>query len=643
MIIGTPDIFGIQRSPSSPHEPRSQKLLELEAQISGLRKRLRSICINEAVRPAKASTSLPTREQAQQMTGEFQLLSLEVQKLPPSIDDININTELRSLRTEMEESSLLLDELEKLMALAESVQSCDAALSDLLEHIDSYPAIPLGALSSTHKSKPTAQPEEQLSERLTFTKAVINDMEFKFAPVAKEPRSISEKLRILQTWGELEEMASDRIGGKKSRPASATSTRNGSGRDTCASKINPSDLTNSANSARSRSTRKGGSYTHLSASSLSIPSRGKMLAPPHPIHSTARRSVSGSNEPQNRSTSRLSAVSSSRSVSGPLGASIYGSTFASRQRTTSLSDSNPAPPSRRPSLAPPFRLAGENKRTNSPSMFESISNSRSANTPSRTSTNSTSTWSRAPRDSFSSIHSRSVTPHKKVIPPVRKKYVADPKSKLDVAVGDVVNQLPVGINIESVAEGWRDQSGRYWIGNQDPKLCFCRILRSQTVMVRVGGGWTELSKSVHRSFPFSKLSCSTSCHRFIKDHFAESFQIAGLESPRLGGGQEQKWISSATLSEAPEVENCSPPPPPRTPEPTLPFMPSFSLMTPSGQSPRSLKSSPSVHGSPLTPLQYIRRAEPDITLLRPMTPSKTPLRSKATNPHTPSRPSVWRP
>jgi hypothetical protein len=101
--------------------------------------------------------------------------------------------------------------------------------------------------------------------------------------------------------------------------------------------------------------------------------------------------------------------------------------------------------------------------------------------------NSTSSWSRAPRDS-----SRSTTPLKKPIPVVRKKYVADPKSKLDVAVGDVVNQLPVG-NIESVAEGW---CGQYWIGDQEPKLCFCRILRSQTCMVRVGGGWTELSKSV---------------------------------------------------------------------------------------------------------------------------------------------------
>jgi hypothetical protein len=76
----------------------------------------------------------------------------------------------------------------------------------------------------------------------------------------------------------------------------------------------------------------------------------------------------------------------------------------------------------------------------------------------------------------------------------RKNYVANPKNKLDMAVGDVVNNLPVGINIEGVSGSWKDQSGKYWIGDQDPKLCFCRILRSQTVMVRVGGGWTELSK-----------------------------------------------------------------------------------------------------------------------------------------------------
>lgn len=54
--------------------------------------------------------------------------------------------------------------------------------------------------------------------------------------------------------------------------------------------------------------------------------------------------------------------------------------------------------------------------------------------------------------------------------------------------------LQVEIPIVPVVAGLESsESGKYWIG-QPPKLCFCRILRSKTVMVRVGGGWVELSK-----------------------------------------------------------------------------------------------------------------------------------------------------
>ncbi|WWC62133.1 uncharacterized protein I303_104724 [Kwoniella dejecticola CBS 10117] len=80
----------------------------------------------------------------------------------------------------------------------------------------------------------------------------------------------------------------------------------------------------------------------------------------------------------------------------------------------------------------------------------------------------------------------------------RKEYVADARSKLDMAVGHVVNKLDVHVPIRPVGinngDDWQDQSGQYWIGAEGrAKLCFCRILRSRTVMVRVGGGWVELS------------------------------------------------------------------------------------------------------------------------------------------------------
>ena len=86
-------------------------------------------------------------------------------------------------------------------------------------------------------------------------------------------------------------------------------------------------------------------------------------------------------------------------------------------------------------------------------------------------------------------------------------YQPNPKSKLDLAVGKVLNSLPVAVNVER-ASGTLYDSGKYWIGAPDPKLCFCRILRSNMVMVRVGGGWEELSKFLLNHFS----------HLFIDDH-----------------------------------------------------------------------------------------------------------------------------
>ncbi|KAN0066034.1 hypothetical protein ACQY0O_000127 [Thecaphora frezii] len=84
------------------------------------------------------------------------------------------------------------------------------------------------------------------------------------------------------------------------------------------------------------------------------------------------------------------------------------------------------------------------------------------------------------------------------------RYRADPKNRLDVAVGRIVNQLPMTVkvspattsNTPSARPGYQDESGQYWVGDPEPKLCFCRILRSKTVMVRIGGGWQELSQFI---------------------------------------------------------------------------------------------------------------------------------------------------
>ncbi|KAI7944407.1 hypothetical protein MJO28_010102 [Puccinia striiformis f. sp. tritici] len=71
-------------------------------------------------------------------------------------------------------------------------------------------------------------------------------------------------------------------------------------------------------------------------------------------------------------------------------------------------------------------------------------------------------------------------------------YKPQANRNIDKLVGNVVNRLAsnqLRVHV-APAEGWEDNSGMYWIGE---KIYFCRILRSQTVMVRIGGGWSELS------------------------------------------------------------------------------------------------------------------------------------------------------
>ncbi|KAG2370064.1 hypothetical protein BDR07DRAFT_1476598 [Suillus spraguei] len=566
------DVFGLRIAPS-PSPTKTHQRGDLLDKVVSLRKRLRSIGINEVARPAANSNSsnhLPTVEQYGKMNAHFVTIVSELSELaalPSSMSSPATDMELRSVNLEVEASTKLMQRIRQLADLSEVAHRCDMALSDLLEHIDSYPFPPTGPLSSTHVSTSRLPPEEQLGARLGFTKRTVAQVAACIEMVKDDARAISEHRRVQQTWVELEEMANDRICGKKSRPASVLSS---------------------------------GQWLFQSLSKGSA--NGRLLAPAHP---SPRRVASGDLQTRPRPSSKLSMLSTasvSRSVSGPMAtplssSSLHGSTFASRQRTTSLSgNALPNTPVKQPPV--PSRPRAQTRSRASPTPSEVSVVARSAASNSRSSS-SMSTWARAPRQSFP-VSSKVRTPPKKTQPQTRKTYVANPKNKLDVAVGDVVNKLPVNINIEVVAT----------------------LGKIKTVMVRVGGGWQELSK-------------------FIKDHFADIFRIIPPESPpKFGsprfGSREEKWISSATLLEAPEIVTT---PPPRTPEPRGPFLPSFTISTPGAHSPHSMKSTPS-SGSPLASLQFLRRADPDA--MRPVTPSK-PHRPRTNISNTPARHNLWRP
>ncbi|RPD61977.1 hypothetical protein L226DRAFT_535353 [Lentinus tigrinus ALCF2SS1-7] len=633
------DIFSVRTSTAATG--MSPEMSELSSRIFSLRKRLRSIGINEAARPnARGSSALPEDSTRKSMERAFLALSREVATLPASVsDEPVVDADLRSLRSEITASQKMLARVHQLADFGLLLRDCDEALSDLLEHIDSYPSPPIGPLSAPHKSDPSLTPEDQLSARLTFTREVLSRMKTLARALSDDPRVPAEHERMLQTWTELEAMALDRINGQKSRPASVVS----SGRSSRASVIKSSSHSNATNSPRIRasldvprprqSLDKKGSFSKLSASP------GKFLAPPPPNPAAARRAASGSSVntgTHTRSSSRMSIASSSRSVSGPMSSSggsspsLFGSTFSSRQRTSSVTSNASSvitPPMMRrplPSTSTSRPRAQTGTRTSSPAFSDaSFSQSRSSLNLSRPPT-SHGTWGRAPRLSFTANSKSPPSARAASQRPARKPYVANPKNKLDVAVGDVVNKLPVEIKVELVADTWKDQSGKYWIGDSDPKLCFCRILRSQTVMVRVGGGWQELSK-------------------FIKDHFADAFRLLPDASPPRMGGMEEKWISSTTLAQAGEA--FSPMAPPKTPEPKGPYLPSFALSTPNGTSPQSLKTSPSP-GSPLHALQFIRRADMEGLSYRPETPTRSTRSGTSSVLNTPARhhpQPAWRP
>jgi hypothetical protein len=536
-------------------------------------------------------------------------------ELPTHTSDIVIDAELKSLQDELDASHQLLPRALSLARFGSLVQDCDHALSDLLEHIDSYPAPPLGPLAASYISSSMLPPEEQLHGRLAFTKDLIDKLEKEFANVANEPKASSEQQRVIQTWPELESMALDRINGRRSRPPSAVS----SGRNSRASVAGH----------RPMHQKKSSHYSALSANP-STRGRGPMVAPAHPSTSSRRVSHKADAMPMpNRCSSRLSVVSNNRSVSGPMGSSsrLFGSTFASRQRTISLNSTASSPiannsvgkkpleqPHPHPLRASHARRAVSPTPSNASVVSRSVSGSRRPSHP---------TWGRPPPIPPSNPHK--LPPRNKPAVPSRKPYVANPKSKLDVAVGDVVNKLPEDVDIKvEVAQDtytWQDRSGKYWIGGEDPRLCFCRILRSQTVMVRVGGGWMELSK-----WAFIRLNCllitDYESGRFIQTHFADMFRLLPEQMP-YPGSREEKWISSSTLLEAPELIS-TPARDSATPEPSSGgmFFPSFALSTPSGKSPQSIKTHSSP-GSPLTALQFLRRVDGEDSFLRSATPFKS--------------------
>lgn len=503
------DVFGLQVTPGHKRTV-SKEELDLKVVIASLRTRLRSLSLQSIIRPtSKAGTSskspaptpLPTQKDADDLRDQYNEIVSSFAQLPARLQDASAQAELKSLQFEMEAAKGMMTRVLTLAAFSSSSTTCDNALSDLLEHLDSYPAPPLET-TAPHQSDPSLSPEGQLSDRVGFTGAQIDAMKEAARGLGDDERVAAERTRLQQTWTELWEMSMDKINGIPSRPPSSVHTPSETGSQRYINLNIEADFTPIGKQGSFSSLRRSRATSSLS-NLAAAPSPTAASHPPHLGIGLGRspRSISINKTPiPSRSSSRVS----TRSISGPIASSskpggppssfsgnVHGSTFSSRQRT--MSNASTAGES----STTPRRMGVSRGRIPSGMMTPTGNEFSSPSAPGTRS--AFASLGRTPKSSLAnstSGPSRSTPLRSPMEQPVRKRkqYIPNQKHRVDVAVAKVVNELDPEYNVTVEPVSWKDQSGKYWIGDKDPKLCFCRILRSQTVMVRVGGGWVELSK-----------------------------------------------------------------------------------------------------------------------------------------------------
>jgi len=133
---------------------RSEEAQRLQIQIAELRARLRSLSLHSWARPSPDSihaSIIPSANLVTDLHSTFTEIQSTAQSFPPTlVNDVAVEAELHSLHFELDGSKDLLERCRTLASAAGKVSECDTALSDLLEHIDSYPGEPFETSSSLH-------------------------------------------------------------------------------------------------------------------------------------------------------------------------------------------------------------------------------------------------------------------------------------------------------------------------------------------------------------------------------------------------------------------------------------------------------------------------------------------------------------
>ncbi|KAL1411463.1 hypothetical protein Q8F55_002419 [Vanrija albida] len=584
--------------------------------VKTLAARLEALQLDSIVKPTSSALRttpkhrrLPSSDIAKQISSSLESITQDANALA---SDPDRPAEVDSLLERLKRQGALVSQLDGLALVSDAAAHCDRAFSHLLDAIDDGHDTPAAKMAEREAS------------------ITVDALRKAAEPHKADPRVTAEVDRVTSAWRELRSLAED----EPYAPSSAATSTVGS--------VAGSDIGHqrAPSSASARSDR-----------TVSLPVPLVPKPKPRPSIETTPR-----NKPAALAESRRNRASSVAEPPVPPIPKELETPSKLRPRPPPARprpslDSAPRPPRSRPSLdsalfspplprirkTAPLNAVASSSTPKQPAIVKTVPkpfNLSRSNSFTRSSRSSSFTdlgsefgvspvtkpasTSRSVR-SLSSVASRS-----SLVSSTSHRSLHHSRSRLDVAVKRVLNTLDVDVPVIPAgpetpsSEDWKDESGCYWIGTGSrARLCFCRILRSRTVMVRVGGGWVELS-------------------RYLLDHFADALgetpeDVGKLKHQHPPPGTSE-WqtapiaITSATLAATTALSaslsaSRGPDGSPRAPgRASLPLLPAdgsphhapavatperrVSAPLPSGGSPPSAPGP----GSPLVPLQFIRKA-----------------------------------
>ncbi|GAA6006481.1 uncharacterized protein JCM10292_003789 [Rhodotorula paludigena] len=619
-------------SSSLQHLPPADRLGEPE-RVVALRRGLRDSPAHEWL-DASAVLQLPSLEDADEADKSTKNSRQEVDAVNQLSQEELGWTDLDSLEAEQRRVEVAARRVRSLAELAQKVDTADSALSDLLNAIDATtPEVP------SSSPEPGCRPAHPLSEALVAASEAVTAVRVDAIPLIDDARVARAIGRIQESWSEMLSLVED----VRPRPDSAASTASSasslrtparSSSRLAVSRFTPSRPSSQATSRSS--VTDSASVRSSRPSSASTTSRRESAAaatvPRTPRASRTAQLDASTTTPRRLSKSGLPAATPRRAfsplpnatptVAHPFSFDAPGKRDLSKSTTAIPRRSIGATP-RRGSLAASTASPAAHRMQHTPS---AVSRRTTLGVPATETPSSLRRSSKTPRSSLTPF--QHISPHlssstRRATPPRKtQKYLPDMRNKLDREVGLIINALPTHVHVPiAIAEGrWTDESGVYKIGE---RLYFCRILRSKTVMVRVGGGWLNLLQ-------------------FIISHFgaADGLSISPSTSLSKDLGNEPTWMNPEELRSRLAASTSSMSIPDRLALSVSSSTASTDLR--SSTSSRSLRRSAGGGGSFVSGLASLRRSSglgALSSLSAAAIPVSTPRPAKSPRPPVP----VWRP